>query len=538
MLSSSSTSFPTTSILETTETKQQQLQNSLTLQHEEEETNLQQYRLDFRAREASIGEGFEIGFVSEDVDEGSNATNVVHNSSQLLTSFHADERRQDQEDIASVASSSDREAPTTTVSPPTKKNPVQFPRPVLYKRASVSIQAPGEGVEVADWNEQWRVDHHSYTKSRNHAEQEEYGNTASRPRSASFDQTMSYDRVEYRLLSHSRKNHRRSLSEGAYDDAYHAQVGADAYFFDAIAAYDYYDPWEYEDYYHQSDDGTNYINRTIIYQHPSTSANTHPFRILGTHAHDTSCHPHVLSPPLMATLLQHMPYQNQHDNLWLRYSLVRDGASRQILLEQARGIKSPTLLALETVEGEVLGCCSTSPWQQEPSSFPAASVGSPFLWRLRQSRHHKTWSLQEQTEQEQQVDVYAYYHYHDNRQDRGSVQLCNDARMVMGGIGESAPNARSHQETTTTTLPDGTTVYPNEWGFGLCFDGNVLLEGTSSPCLSFMSPALSRAHPDGSVFEIVNLELWALTPCLTEENAEQLRQKHVFLEENMSRRRL
>ena len=67
------------------------------------------------------------------------------------------------------------------------------------------------------------------------------------------------------------------------------------------------------------------------------------------------------------------------------------------------------------------------------------------------------------------------------------------------------------------------------WGFGLAI-ANDLMSGTSSPCVTFGSPSLSNQHSDGSVFEIVNLELWTLTPCMAIADAEKLQLGKLFLQ--------
>ncbi len=49
------------------------------------------------------------------------------------------------------------------------------------------------------------------------------------------------------------------------------------------------------------------------------------FRILGTSADDTNSQPHVMSPPLMESLLSFVPDHLAEENLWLKFSMVRDG---------------------------------------------------------------------------------------------------------------------------------------------------------------------------------------------------------------------
>ena len=85
------------------------------------------------------------------------------------------------------------------------------------------------------------------------------------------------------------------------------------------------------------------------------------FQILGTSADDSASMPHVLSPPLMESLLHFLPYSVSEQNYFMKYSLIRDGASFISLLQHIRG-STHTLLALETTDGEVFGSFTSSPW--------------------------------------------------------------------------------------------------------------------------------------------------------------------------------
>jgi len=85
------------------------------------------------------------------------------------------------------------------------------------------------------------------------------------------------------------------------------------------------------------------------------------FQILGTSADDSASMPHVLSPPLMESLLHFLPYSVSEQNYFMKYSLIRDGASFISLLQHIRG-STHTLFALETTDGEVFGSFTSSPW--------------------------------------------------------------------------------------------------------------------------------------------------------------------------------
>ena len=72
-----------------------------------------------------------------------------------------------------------------------------------------------------------------------------------------------------------------------------------------------------------------------------------------------------------------------------------------------------------------------------------------------------------------------------------------------------------------------------EWGFGLAFGGD-LQEGTSSPCITFESPSLSKLHEDGSLFQVSNFEIWTLTPCTSLADAEKMEAGRLRIERSMT----
>jgi hypothetical protein len=235
---------------------------------------------------------------------------------------------------------------------------------------------------------------------------------------------------------------------------------------------------------------------------------TLPFRILGTHADDERAKPHVLSPPLMESLQQFFPYVVSEDNFWLKYSLVRDGASMHTLLSYIRGARY-TILALETADGEVFGSFTSQPWRKSWNYF---GTGESFLWRMRQSRNSQCHSIIDQAHLESELDVYPW------TGENNCVQLCTHDKIAVGG-GTVASEKKDE------THPDDETF---SYGFGLAIE-RELLHGTSSHCATFSSPPLSLSHQDGSPFEIVNIEMWTMTPCETLEDAEKLELGLLFL---------
>lgn len=242
------------------------------------------------------------------------------------------------------------------------------------------------------------------------------------------------------------------------------------------------------------------------------------FLILGTDADDEAAQPHVLSPPLMESLQAFMPLAKSGQNFFLKYSMVRDGASLHTFLKRARGVQY-SILALETIDGEVFGCFTGQPWRKNWNYFGS---GESFLWRMRRSRLEKTHDILEQAHLESEIDVFPYTG--ENR----FIQLCTHDRIALGG-GTPAEKKLDDDSMMMPSSSNETSIQPHEWGFGLAISGD-LLTGTSSPCVTFASPSLSSVHSKGSVFEIVNMELWTLTPCMTVEEAEKLELGKLFLE--------
>merc|ERR1712157_578819 len=83
------------------------------------------------------------------------------------------------------------------------------------------------------------------------------------------------------------------------------------------------------------------------------------FQIIGTDVEDKSAMPHVLSPPLMESLLNFVPEALVETNFWLKYSLVRDGASLHTLKRYVRAAEH-TIIAIETTQGNVFGSFNSS----------------------------------------------------------------------------------------------------------------------------------------------------------------------------------
>lgn len=135
---------------------------------------------------------------------------------------------------------------------------------------------------------------------------------------------------------------------------------------------------------------------------------------------------------------------------------------------------------------------------------------------MRHSRKTKSSSIWDQAHVESEIDVYPFTGVNSN------VQLCLHNQLAVGGGAIEAADREDDPE-----------IKDHEWGFGLTVTDNML-KGTSSPCLTFGSPSLSAVHSDGSVFEIMNLELWTLTSCRSLDEAERMELGKLFLEQSFS----
>mmetsp|Transcript_46104 Transcript_46104/g.52050 ORF Transcript_46104/g.52050 Transcript_46104/m.52050 type:complete len:321 (+) Transcript_46104:2-964(+) len=281
-----------------------------------------------------------------------------------------------------------------------------------------------------------------------------------------------------------------------------------------------------------------------LYAETDAHGKRYDFKILGTAHDDVECHPHVLSPIHMDRFQPYLPNALRGESFWLKYSLVRDGASSLSLLQQVRG--SPyTLFAMETVDGEVFGGFFATAWTVQGEEY--FGRGESFLWKMKHRRgssstmhdssststsnhSHTTLedsfssrdSLSEQVDREADLVIYPAEAYYGNH----FYQLCTHDKLAAGGGACDFPK----------DFGNGRGTYaPHEIGFGLLFEEGSMMEGSSAACLTYRSPPLSDLHPDGSTFEVVNLEVWGFTPCRTEKDARTLEYKNMFFQQHARR---
>jgi len=243
------------------------------------------------------------------------------------------------------------------------------------------------------------------------------------------------------------------------------------------------------------------------------------FRILGTSAEDTSSHPHVLSPPLMDAIMNFLPDYVQGQNLWLKYSLVRDGASLETFKQYSRASKE-TILAIETTKGHVFGCYVSQPWRTSPTFYG----GEPsFVFKMRHSRNTPCHSLIDQAQMEGEIDVYFLL------QEGLHPQVCTQKLL---GVGEGSVQKYGSEGNVMETMEEAEALHGKNFGFAIALNDD-LLSGTTSKCSSYQNPCLVDATSNGEPFEVLNLELWTLTPCFSLDSAEKSEMTQFFVQQSV-----
>jgi ribosomal protein L12E/L44/L45/RPP1/RPP2 len=266
------------------------------------------------------------------------------------------------------------------------------------------------------------------------------------------------------------------------------------------------------------------------------SAAAHTFLILGTSADDVDAHPHVLSPPLMDALQNFVPDRVSYDNWWLKYSLVRDGASMDTFKRYVRA-SSNSMLAIETTKGHVFGCFTSSPWRTNPSFYGRDPA---FVWKMRHNRNSACHSLIEQAGLEGEIDIFLLL-------GKGQKVQCSTHDLI--GVGEGDYSQEFDDYEDPIIDQDGNTVRANEdsevdkseavelaigtnYGFAIALSDD-LLSGTTSQCSSFKNPCLTNPTSHGESFDVLNVEVWTFTPCINVDTAEKLEMTQFFVQESM-----
>ena len=288
-----------------------------------------------------------------------------------------------------------------------------------------------------------------------------------------------------------------------------------------------YDSWEVLKDEYATDFGFNFT------QPGSSSADNDDddvppdcFQILGTSPDDPECQPHVMTPPMLDALMSFLPDTVLGQNFWLRFSLVRDGASLDTLRRYVRASQY-TILAIETPNGQVFGSFTSSPWKNTYGFYGSTPA---FVWKMRHSRQTRCSSLFEQAQLESEIDVFMADGYHDR------IQVCRHDGLAVGGD-DHMPMTKDAATTSSGDQGEDNKHGNNTAsvsGFAIALEDD-LLRGTTSHCRTFHNPALCGDGSQTQVFDVAGLEVWTLTPCFDVPAAEKLEMTKFFLEEQSTR---
>jgi len=273
----------------------------------------------------------------------------------------------------------------------------------------------------------------------------------------------------------------------------------------------------------------------------------------------------ILSSSMMDALRPYLPYSIQDNNFWLKYSMIRDGANIRALLQNSQSSKR-TILAIETMEGDIIGAFTSSPWRTARGFFGSCEA---FVWRLSPSEsssdksHHSSSSVSDISgtavhdddnsviENECNNSNIEVFHWsgkncniqalvNENRQliiGGGATDDDNDYSSLITGIGSSFGGSTFISSNLTDSVNEDEEDNNNEYEDGGCslIINNDMTSGSSSDCATFASPSLietktlstastvsSRTNSTCNEFQIANIEIWSFTPFDTVDEAQKL----------------
>jgi hypothetical protein len=250
--------------------------------------------------------------------------------------------------------------------------------------------------------------------------------------------------------------------------------------------------------------------RTTLQPKSLNPTRTSPFIVLGKRP---DAAPGVFTQPLMEALRGFLSDAKSQENFWLRYKLNPHPAngedSLQYLLHQVKNC-SHTFIGVETKDGHVFGAYCSSPWKIQRAWFGSKDS---FLWRLKKSRlagggQHPIYDF------DNEMEVYPYTG-HDEQ-----IQYCTERTLAVGGGQWNLSNAAADSNPHPDEPP----------GIGFMLDED-LMGGETNSCATFANPSLS-GKDTGNEFDVVHLEVYTLTPCLTVSEALRLEEKRAAIAQN------
>ena len=333
----------------------------------------------------------------------------------------------------------------------------------------------------------------------------------------------------------------------------------------------------------QDTSGSDMVETAIGECRSSGSNLVTPFRILGLSSGDVSCHPHVLSPPLMESLLAFVPdfstgtidTTNSNDCVTQLSNCDQDTTA---------GEETTTTNTTATTTTTTTSNAAAAEKQQQPPPQQPLSISSPpssssfnfwlkyslvrdgaglwtflrqvrastlcFLaietdeghvfgaftsqpWRLSKgwygSKDTFLWKMRRSRLENsglsivQQVTQESEVQVFPYRTGNKAVQYCSK-KCLMLGQGEIIPSPTLHNPDKPKPVRTG-----KHYGYALYLDKD-LHHGTTSTSETFGNPCLIDAHARGARFNVSNVEVWTLTTHDTVAEAEQSELSNLFLD--------
>jgi Oxidation resistance protein len=225
------------------------------------------------------------------------------------------------------------------------------------------------------------------------------------------------------------------------------------------------------------------------------------FQILDSTVHGISKKNPLLTRPLFESLSCFLPEELSCSKIWLNYSLQRDEASLHTLAQNA-GSSATTLMIIQTSNGDVFGCYTSSPWKFHSGHY---GCGSSFVWRMRHKRSASYSVGAGNLNSEEKIQVFPKSH------SDSCVQFCSKDML---GIGKGC----GHYEDIELYCHENQEKM-EQFGFAILLYGD-LRHGRTSPSASFSSPRLIDTE-DG-IFEVFNIEVWSFANSYSFEDEEEI----------------
>jgi TLD len=223
----------------------------------------------------------------------------------------------------------------------------------------------------------------------------------------------------------------------------------------------------------------------------------------------------ILTMSMMAELKRFLPIAHANENFYLKFCSQRDGSSLSTLLHQVQWCKN-TIITIETSDGDIFGAFCSSFWRIQSNWFGSEKS---FLWKMIRNTQNNDTTTDgatmdtSSTMRKSSIQVFPWTG-HDQ-----FIQHCSTKGIAIGGGSGSEVEENKSNKSDSWSLSSSS--------IGLLLDGD-LMSGETNPCSTFANTTL--LCDDKSTFEILSIEVWTLTPCMTVENALELEEQRALVE--------